>query len=93
MQVENCDNLSNIHIYSLFVQVKLVDTLGIGDAYKRNPVDELVHCKASEETSSGTDSFEWVCDGRIAANYIIISSDGATADLAEVVVVGFEWGK
>ena len=76
------------------MQVYLRDTWGnIGDDYKSNPGQIAVRCKASEKISSGTDSFEWICDARIAASQVVISSAGATADLAEVVIVGFEWGK
>ena len=69
--------------------------MGVGDAYKSNTGYTQVHCKASysETISSGTGSFEWICDGRIAANQVEIISDSATADLAEVLIVGFEWGK
>ena len=69
------------------------DTLSVGNTYKSNADSTKVPCKASEETSTGTDSFEWICDERIAANNIEISSASATADLAEVVIVGFLWGK
>ena len=77
----------------MFVQVLLSDTVGVEDAYKSNAGTTPVSCKASEATSSGTDSFEWICDGRIAANQVQIISSSASADLAEVVIVGFEWGK
>ena len=82
-----------IFIQHIFVQVLLSDTVGAGDAYKSNAGTTPVHCKASEATSSGTGSFEWICDGRIAANQVEIISASATADLAEVVIVGFEWGE
>ena len=77
----------------MFVQVLLSDTVGVEDVYKSNAGTTPVSCKAFEATSSGTGYFEWICDPRIAANQVEIISDSATADLAEVVIVGFEWGK
>ena len=71
----------------------LKDTTDLGDDYKSNAGDTSVHCKASDPTSSGTGSFEWICDPRIAADEVEMISASATADLAEVVIVGFEWGK
>ena len=76
------------------MQVTLADTLGIGDADKSNPGSTAVYCMfSSVGTSSGSDSFQWICYPRIAANQVKILRAGATADLAEVVIVGFEWGK
>ena len=90
--------LSMHRFYSYFyLQVKLSDENSVvGDDYKSNSGSTAVDCKADTTTSTGTDSFEWICDSRIAASKVLIqanSGSAPTTDLAEVVVVGFEWGE
>ena len=53
-----------------------------------------VPCKADDPPSEGTDTYEFVCQERLAATRVIIEWAGSeSGELAEVVVVGKTWGK
>ena len=63
------------------------------DAQFNDPEGE-VPCKAGDPPSEGTDTYEFVCQERLAATRVIIKWAGSgSGELAEVVVVGKTWGK
>ena len=63
------------------------------DAQSNDPGAE-VPCKAGDPPSEGTDTYEFVCQERLAADRVIIEWAGPeSGELAEVVVVGKTWGK
>ena len=62
------------------------------DAQFNDPEGE-VPCKAGDPPSEGTDTYEFVCQERLAAEQVIIKWAGSeSGELAEVVVVGKTWG-
>ena len=59
-------------------------------------MDKETHCSSSTVTTTGTDSAEIKCDPNLSATEVSIrykGSDFSNTKLAEVVVVGFSWGK
>ena len=58
-----------------------------------NNMGEEVPCKAGDPPSEDKDSYEFVCQERLAAKEVIIKWAGSgLGELAEVVVVGKPWG-
>ena len=79
----------NIH-----TQVKIIDKVS-KEQSQANEKDTETHCSSSTVTTTGTDSAEIKCDPNLSATEVTIRYKGSdfTTKLAEVVVVGFSWGK
>ena len=70
------------------------DTSSTKSDGQSNEKDIETACKKDNPKSTGLDTFEFICQERLAANEVIIKWAGSSpAELAEVVVVGKTWGK
>ncbi|XP_063678024.1 uncharacterized protein LOC134813996 [Bolinopsis microptera] len=74
-------------------KVYVKDTSAQKSDAQYNNLTEEVPCTAGNNSSEGTDSYEFVCQERLAATEVIIMWDrqSGSGGLAEVVVVGKTW--
>ena len=62
-------------------------------AAQSNGPSEKIACNAPEDEKDSTESRNFFCPSRTAANIVRISGAGVAANLAEIVIAGKAWGK
>ena len=84
----------NIHQCEYLFKVKIIDNSGHPSDSQNNTDSNPVDCNSATSTSTGTDNYEFMCDSNLAASSVQVEYSGSeSADLAEVVIVGFLWGE
>ena len=74
-------------------QVEVEFPTGDNTAAQSNGPSEKIACDAPEDEKDSTESRNFFCPSRTAANVVRVSGAGVAANLAEIVIAGKAWGK